>query len=95
MYLREINKQMLTDLELKIVILSGPRQVGKTTVSKNLMSQFQYLNYDSTKDRKVIAAESWNRETDLVIFDEIQKKRIGSLGSKDFLTSKASVLGYL
>ena len=66
---------MLTDLELKIVILSGPRQVGKTTVSKNLMSQFQYLNYDSTKDRKVIAAESWNRETDLVIFDEIHKKK--------------------
>ena len=45
------------DLEEKIVILSGPRQVGKTTLSRQLYPSYVYLNYDSSSDRNLIKKE--------------------------------------
>ncbi len=65
-----------SDLNKKMVFLSGPRQAGKTTLAKNLATiwnDISYLNYDSTKDRKIIIDETWDRRSDLVIFDEIAK----------------------
>lgn len=72
---RFIQKQLTKDLETKIVLLSGPRQVGKTTLSKELYPNFQYLNFDSIADRKIIATQSWSRDKDLIIFDELHKKK--------------------
>jgi predicted AAA+ superfamily ATPase len=65
------------DLEKKLVLLAGPRQVGKTWLSKSLFpaSQYAYLNFDRTADRKIITDEDWSRTADLVILDEIHKKR--------------------
>lgn len=63
------------DLDKKIVLLAGPRQVGKTTLSKTFLKEYTYLNYDSFQDRKIILNEEWNRDTKLVIFDEIHKMR--------------------
>ncbi|MCU0289692.1 MAG: AAA family ATPase, partial [Acidobacteria bacterium] len=63
------------DLEKKIVFLSGPRQVGKTTLCRQLISSHVYLNYDSTADRKIIKAEEWSREAPLIIFDELHKMK--------------------
>ena len=47
------------DLRSKMVFLTGPRQVGKTTLSLSILSQKQanethpaYLNWDDTADRK-------------------------------------------
>jgi uncharacterized protein len=39
-----------------MVFLTGPRQVGKTTLSRQLMAQQggQYLNYDVPADRALI-----------------------------------------
>ncbi len=34
-----------------------------------------YLNYDATSDRRIIKAEEWNRDTKLVIFDELHKMK--------------------
>jgi len=64
------------DLSKKMVFLSGPRQAGKTTLAKNLSkhwAQITYLNYDSSKDRRIIIDETWDRKSDLIIFDEIAK----------------------
>ena len=65
------------DLDKKLVLLSGPRQVGKTWLSKALFptANHTYLNFDRNTDRKVIVDESWNRDSDLVILDEIHKMR--------------------
>jgi predicted AAA+ superfamily ATPase len=63
------------DLNEKIILLSGPRQVGKTTLSKQLIPSYAYLNYDSTSDRKIINAEEWTRSVALVIFDELHKMK--------------------
>ncbi len=71
---RSIKKNLQKDLDSKIVLLSGPRQVGKTTLSKELFTNYEYLNFDDSEHRKIIADRSWNRKTDLVIFDELHKK---------------------
>jgi predicted AAA+ superfamily ATPase len=65
-------QEYLTD---KIVLLSGPRQVGKTFLSKRLSRNFQYLTFDSSEDREIILKKTWVRDGSLVIFDEIHKLR--------------------
>jgi predicted AAA+ superfamily ATPase len=71
---RYITKYIKQDLEKKLVLLSGPRQVGKTTLSKSLYPKFEYFNWDTIEDRPVMDEKSWDRKKPLVIFDEIHKK---------------------
>jgi predicted AAA+ superfamily ATPase len=58
------------------VLLTGPRQVGKTTLSRNLQSEFPdsiYLNYDIPADRRDILKQEWPLSAPLLVFDEIHK----------------------
>ena len=53
-YLEKIIKE---DLKEKMVFISGPRQVGKTTLSINLAKEvyptaYSYLNWDNAGDRQ-------------------------------------------
>jgi len=67
---------ILSDLNKKIVLLAGPRQAGKTTLAKEIGSEFNatiYLNYDSARDRKIIEEETWLPSVELLILDEIHK----------------------
>ena len=68
-------KAVHEDLSKKIVLLSGPRQVGKTTLSKMIFDDYEYYNYDFVQHRLDMEEMSWRRNTDLVIFDELHKKR--------------------
>lgn len=61
------------DLERKIVLLGGPRQVGKTTLAKDLNPQSYYLNYDIPGDRPIILKTEWPLDSELVILDELHK----------------------
>ena len=64
------------DLTRKMVILTGPRQIGKTFLAKQLVTGFQrpqYLNTDAVKDRQVFQSQSWPLNTDFLVFDEIHK----------------------
>ena len=70
---RYLKEQILEDLEDKMVFLTGPRQVGKTTLSRNLFSECQYLNWDISKDREIILKEEWRPGFNNIIFDEIHK----------------------
>jgi len=54
---RYLDDLVATDLERKMVLLTGPRQVGKTTLCRQLMQRFppaQYLNWDVAADRAIL-----------------------------------------
>ena len=70
---REIAPHIKKDLERKIVFISGPRQVGKTTLTKSLDFTYDYFNYDKASDRAALKDNSWDRNKELVIFDELHK----------------------
>ena len=73
---RYLDDLILKDLHRKMVIVTGPRQVGKTTLAKALMPQFeraQYLNWDVAQDRKVLVEQAWQQNAGLLILDEIHK----------------------
>jgi len=61
------------DLQQKIILLTGPRQCGKNTLSKMLEPDYQYINYDLAEHRLLLREKSWDREKVLVIFDELHK----------------------
>jgi predicted AAA+ superfamily ATPase len=73
---RYLHDQILKDLNRKMILLSGPRQVGKTVLAKALMPDFkrpQYLNYDALDASLIIQRQSWDALTDFLILDEIHK----------------------
>jgi len=73
---RYLSENVRSDLGKKMVILTGPRQVGKTTLARDLMAGYQraqYLNWDVSDDRRLLLAQSWNPRADLLVFDEIHK----------------------
>lgn len=71
----------------QMIFLSGPRQVGKTTVSLmagEFTSQFAYLNWDNLDHRKIIlegvesaagfaGLDKLTKEAPIIVFDEIHK----------------------
>jgi predicted AAA+ superfamily ATPase len=61
------------DLDSKIILITGPRQCGKTTLSRLLAYEYDYLNYDLAEHRLLLAEKSWDRKKPLVIFDELHK----------------------
>ena len=69
---RSIKSQILNDLKDKMVFLAGPRQVGKTTLSKSLYKNMDYLNWDINEDRTRILDQQF-RSAEIWIFDEIHK----------------------
>ena len=71
--IRYLEKPIRQDLKEKIVLLSGPRQVGKTTLSRQLIDSHVYLNYDAASDRQIISSGEWDRDMPLVVFGELHK----------------------
>ena len=73
---RYLDDLVAADLGRKMVLLTGPRQVGKTTLCRHLMERFQpaqYLNWDVARDRAVLLRQSWNPRASLLAMDEIHK----------------------
>lgn len=73
---RYLYEPIKRDLFKKMVILTGPRQIGKTYLAKDLMTEFknpQYLNYDNLDDAKIIQSRSWILNSDMLILDEVHK----------------------
>jgi len=70
---RYLEKYILEDLSAKIILLTGPRQTGKTTLSKMLVSNYDYFNFDNPEHRLSLLDRSWDRSKELVIFDELHK----------------------
>ena len=88
--MKRLYEQLITwhfSNDQQMFFLSGPRQVGKTTISccaKKLTDRFIYLNWDVKQDRHLIAEggreiakfinlESPSKHTPIIVFDEIHK----------------------
>jgi len=76
---RYIIKSVAEDLREKMVFITGPRQVGKTTLAKDLLAEkFKesiYLNWDNQSHRKRIMSGKWPANAELIILDEVHKYR--------------------
>lgn len=75
---RYLHKIIIKDLRKKMVFLTGPRQVGKTYLAKNIQQEFKktiYLNNDDIEDIKTIRNRMWPLNTELIILDEIHKMK--------------------
>ena len=75
---RTLAPELRRDLGRKLVLLTGARQAGKTTLARQLMAGFepaQYLNWDVPADRLLITQHAWSPKARLVVFDEIHKMR--------------------
>ena len=72
---RYLDDRVQADLARKMVFLTGPRQVGKTTLSRHLVAQQggQYLNYDVPADRAMILHQRWSPQAPLLVLDEVHK----------------------
>ncbi|OFZ48281.1 MAG: ATPase [Bdellovibrionales bacterium RIFOXYB1_FULL_37_110] len=70
---RYLFESIKNDLGKKLVFISGPRQSGKTTLSKMFENKCNYLNFDNDDDRRIILKKRWDRSSDLLILDELHK----------------------
>ena len=70
---RYLTPALSEELGRKILLLTGPRQCGKTTLSRMLHPDYQYINYDLAEHRLLLREKSWDRRKALVIFDELHK----------------------
>ena len=70
---RYLHRALSQDLGQKILLLTGPRQCGKTTLSRMLHPDYQYLNYDLAEHRLLLREKSWDRRKAVIIFDELHK----------------------
>ena len=75
--MRYITPNILKDLTRKMVFVGGPRQVGKTTLAKKILSSNyrsgRYLNWDHDEDRQDILHKQWSADQELLVFDELHK----------------------
>src|SRR3989338_217485 len=77
---RYITKHIRDDLKKKMIFIGGPRQVGKTTLARNIghrayAEKTQYLNWDYQEHQKIIIKRQFNPSATLLIFDELHKYR--------------------
>lgn len=73
---RYLTVPIIKDLEQKMVFVAGPRQVGKTTLAKEIIKSAgpgEYLSWDRREDRKDILAAQWPPGHALVVLDELHK----------------------
>jgi predicted AAA+ superfamily ATPase len=74
--MRYIAPYILKDLQSKMVFVGGPRQVGKTTMAKEVLNGYpsgRYFNWDFDDDRQDILKKRWTTENTLLVFDELHK----------------------
>ena len=70
---RYLHAALVADIDRKIILLSGPRQSGKTTLSRMLHPDHQYINHDLAEHRLLLREKSWDRQKALIILDELHK----------------------
>lgn len=72
---RYLEEALRRDAAKKMVLVAGPRQVGKTTLARAWLDGGKgYLNWDVPEQREAILKRQWP-ETPKIVFDEIHRYR--------------------
>ena len=73
--MRYLADYIARDIRQKMIILSGPRQSGKTTLARHIISECKgsYYNWDIREDQKIIRDMLWDSASPVVGFDELHK----------------------
>ncbi len=75
---RYLQATVAADLERKMVFVAGPRQVGKSTLARQILADRPagvYLSWDRREDRESIRKAEWPAGQALVVLDELHKYR--------------------
>jgi len=75
---RYLEEPITEDLKEKMVFMAGPRQVGKTTLAKQILSvadNGRYYAWDNRGDRQAMMSAAWPADKTLIVFDELHKYR--------------------
>lgn len=72
--MRSLGSPIEADIKKKFVFLSGPRQVGKTYLAKQIIEKMggKYYNWDLSEDRQQIISKGFIHDK-LVVLDELHK----------------------
>ena len=74
---KRVLKKILPDpLARRLVVITGARQTGKTTLAKEKYANLKYINLDSPENREVvnnIHSASWGTSVGNAVLDEAQK----------------------
>lgn len=74
---RYLATHIVKDLKDKMVFIGGARQVGKTSLAKDIaesyFKSYDYLNWDYRDDRKNILQSRFKGDAEIILFDEIHK----------------------
>jgi uncharacterized protein len=75
---RSLLDPTVEDLGRKMVFLSGPRQVGKTTLARQVLEVMSpeepvYLTWDRAEHRAQIRSLGWSRGPKVAVLDEVHK----------------------
>ena len=76
--IRYLQATVAADLERKMVFVAGPRQVGKTTLARQILAERPagaYLSWDRREHRDSIRKAEWPAGEALVVLDELHKYR--------------------
>jgi uncharacterized protein len=63
----------------RVVLITGARQTGKTSLSKAIYPEMRYINLDAPENREAlrgIPASSWGRDVGNAVIDEAQKEPV-------------------
>ncbi len=74
---RWLTTRLPTADKRRLVVLTGARQTGKTTLARNLYRDLRYLNLDAIEEREAVRAirsGSWGRVAGAAVIDEAQKE---------------------
>lgn len=66
----------------RLVVLTGARQTGKTTLAQHVYPDLRYVNLDALEEREALRAlrsGGWGRTVGPAVIDEAQKEWAGGL----------------
>ncbi|MGD9972638.1 MAG: ATP-binding protein [Desulfatirhabdiaceae bacterium] len=77
--IRRLASRLPNSGQRRLVLLTGARQTGKTTLAKAIYPDLRYVNLDAPENReavRVIMSAAWSRDIGPAILDEAQKEPV-------------------